>query len=418
MTKSKNKKSNRNHTTKSRQLIIRHHVKRVFHATPKFVHGMIAGAFIGVMIVGVLRTNGIASASTSPAVSDSDCSPIAVIYCGATSVSQLISKYNNGDNDPYGNASKIYIMHDIYNWFGITPADINAMASDTVTGYVTKGGDVYTGDPQSSNKLVATNALTGGRTNPYGNASTPETYGATHFFVRPPSVSFLDQNLKAFVVMKNGVFQYAILYSCGNPIKATAVQPPKPTPTPTPTPTPKPTPKPALVCNELDLLNAKIESNGDWSYTLEGKATPTNGAKISSYDFNFGDKSTDAIIHTSATDTSVAHSYPPGTYTATVTVNGTNSLVSSCQRSFTINTSTTPPIVTPAPTTPTPVQVETTATSLPNTGPGAVIIIAIASVAGGYVFHMGHRHIRNKRRTTHHTTHRGGPTHHHPAHAH
>jgi hypothetical protein len=39
---------------------------------------------------------------------------------------------------------------------------------------------------------------------------------------------------------------------------------------------------------------------------------------------------------------------------------------------------------------------------LPNTGPGAVIIIAIAAVAGGYIFHITHRHIKRRRHTTRH----------------
>jgi hypothetical protein len=42
-------------------------------------------------------------------------------------------------------------------------------------------------------------------------------------------------------------------------------------------------------------------------------------------------------------------------------------------------------------------------TELPNTGPGAVLIVGALAVVGGYLFHITHLHVRHKRRlTTHH----------------
>lgn len=433
MTKTKSRKTSRSRVSKKKPIGIHHqvahHVKRAFFATPKFVHGMVVGAFVGVMVVAFLGSNGLAHADSSPAASAEDCTDISVIYCGAQTVSDLISKYNNGDNDPYGNASKVYIIHDIYNWFGITPTDVNNMGSGnattsgstvsgsgTLTGYVDIDGDVYTGTPGGSHILVATNALTGGRTNPYGDLSTPEFYGHTHFFVRPPHVSFENENLKAFVVVKDGVFQFAILVSCSNPIKATPVQPPKP-PTPTPTPTPAPAPKPSLTCNQLNVTPGTVDkSSGDQNYTLVAQALVMNGAVVKSYTFNYGDSTPNRVVDTSALSTTVTHTYTPGTYRTTVTVNGSSSLSSSCAWTVTINKPGTPPVVTQIIPTATTTATPTGVTSLPNTGPGAVIIIAIASVVGGYAFHMTHRHIRSKRRAHHHTTHHG-PSHHRPAHA-
>ncbi len=72
------------------------------------------------------------------------------------------------------------------------------------------------------------------------------------------------------------------------------------------------------------------------------------------------------------------------------------------------------PTPTPAPTpTPTPIPVtpltlstpqavvvaaeQSQPESLPNTGPGAVFIVAGVAVVCGYAFHMTHRHIKNKR---------------------
>ncbi|HSW65617.1 MAG TPA: hypothetical protein VLI54_00570 [Bacillota bacterium] len=67
------------------------------------------------------------------------------------------------------------------------------------------------------------------------------------------------------------------------------------------------------------------------------------------------------------------------------------------------------PVETPisAPSTQTPASTPTppatlasaqTVTSLPNAGPGAVVLIAVLAVVGGYAFHMTHRHVRHRRR--------------------
>jgi hypothetical protein len=101
-------------------------------------------------------------------------------------------------------------------------------------------GEVYKdGTVKVNGQVVATDAITAGRQNISG--STKVTTNGTTFYRRPPSVSFVSSPLSAYVVMKNGVFQFAILASCGNPVSA---HPKLPTPThkPTPTPTRKPTP--------------------------------------------------------------------------------------------------------------------------------------------------------------------------------
>ncbi|MGH7240244.1 MAG: hypothetical protein ACREHG_09325, partial [Candidatus Saccharimonadales bacterium] len=132
-----------------------------------------------------------------------NCDANAVVYCGAGSVSTLISKYNNGD----GRNTAVSI-HNIFDHFGITGADINGIESSNVqAGSVTKSGDVF----DAGGKLVAKNALTGGRADISG--STKVVVGKTVFYTRPPSVSFLSSPLSAFVVMNNGRFSYAILAS-------------------------------------------------------------------------------------------------------------------------------------------------------------------------------------------------------------
>jgi uncharacterized repeat protein (TIGR01451 family) len=87
-----------------------------------------------------------------------------------------------------------------------------------VEGSVTTENKVLIGD-----KVVATNAVTAGRQNMPG--STPILSG--QFYERPPSVSFNSSPLNAFVKMENDQFKYAVIMSCGNPVKATPAAQPK-----------------------------------------------------------------------------------------------------------------------------------------------------------------------------------------------
>jgi hypothetical protein len=163
-----------------------------------------------------------------------NCDANAVMWCGASSVSQLINRYNDGDG--YNSAASI--QH-IYSFFGISSSQINSMRSSSVdveAGWVGKNNHVY----NNHNDLIATGAITGGRSRISG--SMREKVDGTVFFVRPPSVSFQDNFLSAYVVLVNNRFAFAILSSCGNAVMATPVaqSQPKPMPTPsstTPTPT-------------------------------------------------------------------------------------------------------------------------------------------------------------------------------------
>lgn len=148
-----------------------------------------------------------------------DCDANAVMYCGAGSTEELIQKYNNGVAGRHSAGS----VQDIFRHFNISSGDVQAMNTTAVAGRVTRGGEVYI---NSSNAPVATGAITSGRQNMAG--STQVTSGGTTFYTRPPSASFRSASLPAFVVMENGTFKYAVIASCGNPVKATPTQPPKP----------------------------------------------------------------------------------------------------------------------------------------------------------------------------------------------
>ena len=155
-----------------------------------------------------------------------DCDTNAVIWCGAQSTQTLISKYTNGDG--HNSATSI---HDIYTKFGISGTEVGAMNTTAVAGRVTSTNEVFVGD-----KLVGKNALTAGRG--YISGSTHVTYNGTSFYTRAPSVSFRSSSIPAYVVMRNNVFQYAILESCANPVTATPTTTPPPVTPPTPPATP------------------------------------------------------------------------------------------------------------------------------------------------------------------------------------
>jgi uncharacterized repeat protein (TIGR01451 family) len=204
---------------------------------------LLTGAAISLLTGGALLFGGsIANAATASSSTTQNCDANAVMWCGATKASGVINKYRNGDD--HNTAASIQHIYN-YKTFNITSTDISDMANATINGSVTKTGDVYVGS-----KLVAKDAITAGREDITG--STKEVVDGTTFYVRTPSVSFLNNSLPAFVVLNSkGQFEYAIIESCGNPVAATNVVPtPAPTPTPKPTPTPTPTPKPAYAINK------------------------------------------------------------------------------------------------------------------------------------------------------------------------
>lgn len=238
-----------------------------------WVRSIIFGIFTAGFLVGSLS-----GLNQAFAASVRDCDNNAVIYCGVSTIGDLASKYNNGD----GHNSAASIQH-IYSWFGISSNDMQSLDTTAKNGKVTDKGNVYFGDD-----LVATDAVTGGRQNMTG--STAQSNQGTNFYSRPPSVSFQSQSLDAYVIMKNGVFQFAVLKSCGNPVKATAKPAPQPQPKPQPTPQPTPQPAPAPAAPQ-----AAPQSN-----VCSGNTTNTNNG-IGSQGGNCSINTTTVVQQTPAT---------------------------------------------------------------------------------------------------------------------
>lgn len=278
------------------------------------IAGMIAGTILGISALVVTPRANAAVTFGGPF----NCDTNSVVYCGAKATSDIINAYNNGQPNHRSAAT----IQNIYSKFGISSADIQSLGTTAVAGTVTKSGDVYVGS-----QLVATGALTAGRDNMAG--STKVTVNGTTFYTRPPSVSFQQNTLTAFVVMKNGQFQFAILSACGNPIVATA----------------KPATKGTLACTALLATPGAVESNGDQAFDFTANATATN-ASISKYVFDFGSSNGSQTVTTNAESAnSNTQVYTPGSHTITVKVYGSanNSYTAapatvSCSKSFDVAT--------------------------------------------------------------------------------
>lgn len=132
-----------------------------------------------------------------------DCDSNAVMKCGAADKQELISKINGGDGaNSSANLKQVY-----YNeGRGITEAGI--MSPNTVDGEIHKDGTVWVNGAQ-----VASGVFSSGRE--FLQNSTKDG----SLWMRPPAVSFNSNSLPAFVNMDGGTFHWAIIKSCGNPIK-------------------------------------------------------------------------------------------------------------------------------------------------------------------------------------------------------
>jgi outer membrane biosynthesis protein TonB len=187
----------------------------------------------------------------------SDCDNNAIISCGAHSTGALLTAYQ----------SSAYVRG-VYAYFGISQSDIANLPVTNIAGHVNKDGKVYV-DGQST--AVATNAITAGRQNIAGSKQV--NYQGAVFYTRPPSVSFQQASLPAFVSIKNGQFQFAIIASCGNAVKAAAtsqgqsgigqaqaVSKPQTKPAPKPSPAPAPTPTPTTPTQAQAQFQAQSQS--------------------------------------------------------------------------------------------------------------------------------------------------------------
>ena len=261
----------------------------------------ILGAILGIAgmfaIVPVLHaTGGSCSDNTS------------VIRCGVNSKAQILAAYDKNDRS----------TKTIYSAMGVSRADI-ANAS-FVSGKVYRNGNVVVG-----NKVVATGARTAGHN--WGSGYGQKKIAGTSDAYSYSTGALVSDARPVLVSMVNGRFDFAVINSCGNPVTAT----------------PPPAPKPVYRCDALTASATKIQAGKEVTFTANG--TAQNGAKITSYTYNFGDG---ASSKTGAR--TVKHTYAKaGSYTATLTVNFTvngkaaTATSTKCAVKITVETPPTPP---------------------------------------------------------------------------
>lgn len=272
---------------------------------------------------------------------DPDCDKYSVMYCGVFSNNAIVNKYQNGDGQ--NSAANI---QSIFSNMGVSKAEVQA--GGYVDGIVFQNGTITV-----NGKVVATNAKTYIRT--MGNVSTSKMGSAQTAYVK---------------LNKDGVFQYAIMKPCGNPVSATPTKPPTPSK------------KPAFDCVSLSARAINVKKR-EFGYTVTYVAK--DGATLKSANFNFGDGQKKNDV-SAANINKVTHTFAKeGTYTTTVTVffNTKDGVVSdSCSVKIkampdVCPTNPTVPVGSPEcnPTTP-PV----TPPEIPNTGAGSTIALFIGSV--------------------------------------
>ena len=233
---------------------------------------------LAVASFGLVQLNAKAVVDDTP-----DCDKYAIIYCGAKDEAQFKARFNADGH--YKDHTKVYAA------FGITKADVTGM----VNGTVWRNGNVTVG-----NTIVATGARDAAR-----NLGGTPIAGTTAAIT---SVStFGTEGQTAMVKMVNGVFKFAVIKSCGNPVTAHPKLPPTP---------PKPPVVPTAVCDRLTITPIVNTRN---QVKLAASAKTTNGGKVIAYNYYFGDGTKSTTPAPSAT-----HTYPDTptakTYTITLTV--------------------------------------------------------------------------------------------------
>ncbi|GAC1388102.1 MAG: hypothetical protein NVS1B7_7590 [Candidatus Saccharimonadales bacterium] len=170
-----------------------------------------------------------------------NCDDNAVMRCGAFNYAELAQKYQQNQG---GNTQALYALYGIRDASGL---------QGMVEGQVTSNNQVLI-----NGQVVADHALTAGRQDI--GTSTPILNG--QFYQRSPSVSFASSSLRAFVMMRNNVFQYAVILACGNPVIATPT---------TTAPAPPPPAIPPQTHPSLSIEKAVSLDQKNWSSEINAK---------------------------------------------------------------------------------------------------------------------------------------------------
>jgi hypothetical protein len=339
------------------------------------------------LVLGTLVIPGLASATTSqPRDSDSN----SIIWGGAYSKTEWLNDLAKGDgHHTASNLQQIYYKEGR----GITQA--NFSSKSTVDGTVFKDGHV-----EVAGKTVATGAQSVGRNFMTGSHKSGSVWE------RATSVSFNSNSIPAFVDMEGDTFHYAIIKSCGNPVRATPVakSTPKPTvtPKPTPTSTPKPTPTPVaeqkFQCVSLTPSQPDKNKPGLFRFTV---AKTIKNVTLTGYRFTVNQKSSngDTTVSTDVKDNDATKDFADFTFGAGIwevqaqvkTSAGITAISDECSSTVIVTQEKPSPSPTP---TPTPATPQVLGATLPATGPEAALGGIAGVTALGYA---GRAYLRSRK---------------------
>lgn len=174
--------------------VMKQSIKKLFKSKMSRLFGL--GIVLAVSAVGVVSITNAASGCT-PNVAGGECDNNAIIRGGVTrtGLASAVARLDGVGKSAFNNA-------------GI-PGECSF--GSTVTGVVTRDNRVIVGGQE-----VATNAYTYGRQYMAGSTQIPG--GA---YMRHPSVSFRSSSITSYVCMDGKEFKWAVISTCGNPVKAT-----------------------------------------------------------------------------------------------------------------------------------------------------------------------------------------------------
>ncbi|MEO6761807.1 MAG: PKD domain-containing protein, partial [Candidatus Saccharimonadales bacterium] len=276
------------------------------------------GLVLGLTLVGL------GGLSTNRALA-ADCDNNAIIYCGTSSASSFIAKVRanssgNGHND----------LQAIYAHYGLEPSDYDNFVQYSRPGTAYKDGRIVV-----DGQVVSTNSTSLGRLASYqGSGYFSSNIGGTIYYGNNNSTVFKNSSIPVMVLFNGqGVMQFAVLTSCGNPTVGNRTVP-------------------TYGCT---LLNHSESASTANRYTFNTSAYASNNASISKIVYDFGDGSSTTNIVPAY---NVAHTYTKsGTFKVTAKIyvhlpGNKDIVVQSAGCSYVVKINIAPPPTPPTPSAP------------------------------------------------------------------
>lgn len=220
----------------------------------------------GVVMTAVVVIAGLAAHGTAAAAG---CDDFAIMYCGATSASNFISKINNDGRHQDHKA--------VYADFGLVPAQYGKFASSAQQGVIHKDGSITV-----NGTVVGRSTMNIGRVHSGGFDTPVHINGNTYWGGSFDGTYHADSADVMVMFNDKGIMQFAVISSCGNPQRLTPVTP-------------------QYSCNNL--RKTKVSKN---TYEFTTRASASQGAQVVKAVYDFGDGDSRTVTDLS---TPVRHSF-------------------------------------------------------------------------------------------------------------